>query len=63
LSGFLLGALIALTLMATFTLMPSDGLYRVLNERSVVGAWVCENLTPTFHQKMTELPVFDREEN
>lgn len=61
--GLMLGVLIGLTSLSAVSLIPHSGAYRVLSEQSVVGAWICENLTPWLHLRLMELPGFDKEEN
>ncbi len=61
-AGLLRGLLIGLTLLAALSLLPSERLYEVLSEKSAVGGWVCNTLTPWAHPRLMELPVFDRGE-
>lgn len=60
--GMLRGALIGISLMAALSLMPSEELYMMLSEKSVVGGWVCNHFTPWLYPRLMELPVFDGEE-
>lgn len=55
--GALRGILLGLALLSGLSLIPSDSLYRLLSERSVVGEWVCNTLTPWAQPKLGELPV------
>ncbi len=61
--GALRGAVIGLAVISALSLLPSERLYETLSEKSVVGGWVCNTLTPWLHPRLLELPVFDREEN
>jgi len=63
LSGLVFGMLVGLSVMSLLTMVPSENLYRVLSEKSMVGGWVCESLTPWLHPRLMELPMFDEEEN
>ena len=62
-AGLLHGALVGITLLAALSLLPNERLYEALSEKSVVGGWVCNTLTPWAHPRLMELPVFDQEEN
>jgi len=62
-AGLLRGALVGITLLAALSLLPSERLYEALSEKSVLGGWVCNTLTPWAHPRLMELPVFDQEEN
>lgn len=61
--GLLFGALLGLSVFSSLSLIPDEEVYRMLSEKSVVGAWVCERLAPWLYPRLMELPVFDREEN
>ena len=61
--GFLSGALLSLSILSMVSLVPDEAVYQMLSEKSVVGGWVCERMTPWLHPRLMELPVFDREEN
>jgi len=61
--GLMRGGLIALCLMAGLSLLPDEALYAKLSEKSVIGGWVCNTLTPWVHPRMMELPAFDQGEN
>ena len=61
--GLLSGALTGLSVLSVVSLVPDESVYRMLSEKSVVGGWVCERMTPWLHPRVMELPVFDREEN
>ncbi len=60
--GLLRGALIGISLLAALSLLPSERLYEALSEKSALGGWVCNTLTPWAHPRLMELPVFDRGE-
>ena len=62
-AGLLRGTLIGITLLAALSLLPSERLYESLSEKSVLGGWVCNTLTPWAHPRLMELPIFDQEEN
>jgi len=61
--GLLRGALIGMTLLSALSLLPNERLYEALSEKSALGGWVCNTLTPWAHPRLMELPVFDQEEN
>ncbi|MBC8205919.1 MAG: CvpA family protein [Kiritimatiellales bacterium] len=61
--GLLSGALLGLSVLSVVSLVPDESVYQKLSEKSVVGGWVCERMTPWLHPRLMELPVFDREEN
>ena len=61
--GLLFGVLIGLSVFSALSLFPHERVYRMLSEKSVVGGWVCERLTPWLYPRLMELPVFDHEEN
>ena len=61
-AGLLRGALIGISLLAALSLLPSERLYEALSEKSAVGGWVCNTLTPWAHPRLMELPIFDRGE-
>jgi len=61
--GLLSGALLGLCVLSAVSLVPNEAAYRMLSEKSMVGGWVCERMTPWLHPRLMELPVFDREEN
>ncbi len=60
--GLLRGALIGISLLAALSLLPSERLYEALSEKSALGGWVCNTLTPWAHPRLMELPVFGRGE-
>ena len=62
-AGLLRGMLLGITFLAALSLFPSERLYESLSEKSVIGGWVCNTLTPWAHPRLMELPVFDQEEN
>jgi len=55
--GALRGILFGLTLFAGISLIPSETLYRVISEKSSIGAWVCNTLTPWAQSHVEALPV------
>lgn len=55
--GILRGALLGLVIFSALSLIPSEALYRTLSEKSSVGAWVCNTLTPWAQPRIMELPV------
>jgi uncharacterized membrane protein required for colicin V production len=61
--GLFSGALLGLCVLSAVSLVPHEGTYHMLSERSVIGSWVCERMTPWLHPRMMELPTFDHEEN
>ena len=61
--GLLSGALLGLSVLSMVSLVPDESVYQMLSEKSAVGGWVCERMTPWLHPRLMELPVFDREEN
>lgn len=58
--GALRGAVIGVALISALSLLPGERLHQTLSEKSVVGGWVCNRLTPWLHPRLLELPVFDR---
>jgi hypothetical protein len=60
--GMMSGALLGLCVLSVVSLVPDESVYRKLSEKSMIGAWVCERMTPWLHPKMMELPVFNGEE-
>jgi uncharacterized membrane protein required for colicin V production len=61
--GLLFGSLLGLSILVSVSLIPHESAYRMLSEKSTVGGWVCEHLTPWLYPRLMELPVFYREEN
>jgi len=57
LAGVLRGALVGLAVLAGLSLIPNDSLCQMLSEKSSVGAWVCNTLTPWAQPRIMELPV------
>jgi len=55
--GALRGILFGLTVFAGISLIPNETLYRVISEKSAIGAWVCNTLTPWAQSHVEELPV------
>jgi uncharacterized membrane protein required for colicin V production len=55
--GILRGALMGLVIFSGLSLIPSEALYRTLSEKSAIGAWVCNTLTPWAQPRIMELPV------
>lgn len=62
LTGMLSGVLVGLCVLSVVSLVPDEGAYRMLTEKSMVGSWVCNRLTPWLHPRIMELPVFNGEE-
>jgi len=61
LTGLFSGALLGLCILSVVSLVPNESAYRVLSEKSAVGSWVCERLTPWLHPRVLELPVCNGE--
>ncbi|HNX52966.1 MAG TPA: CvpA family protein [Pontiellaceae bacterium] len=59
--GMLRGILLGLTVFVGLSLMPNDALYRVLSEKSAIGGWVCNTLTPWASPRIGELPVLKKD--
>jgi uncharacterized membrane protein required for colicin V production len=57
LAGVLRGALTGLMIFSCLSLIPSKGLYQVLSNRSLVGLWVCDTLTPWAKPRVMKMPV------
>ena len=55
--GTLRGAVAGLAVFAGLSLIPNESLYGMLSEKSSVGGWVCNTLTPWLQPRITELPV------
>ncbi len=55
--GALRGILFGLAVLAGLSLIPNDSLYRALSEKSSIGAWVCNTLTPWAQSHAGDLPV------
>lgn len=55
--GILRGALTGLVLFSCLSLLPNEALYRTLSEKSAIGSWVCNTLTPWAQPRVMELPV------
>ncbi len=55
--GALRGILFGLALFAGISLIPNETLYRALSEKSSIGAWVCNTLTPWAQSHVEELPA------
>jgi len=55
--GALRGILFGLTVFAGLSLIPNESLYRMLSEKSSIGGWVCNTLTPWAQSHMEDLPV------
>lgn len=58
LTGMVFGALIGLSVLCALSLLPNEKTYTMLSEKSSIGAWVCNRLTPWVYPKLMELPVF-----
>ena len=61
--GLLFGALIGLSSLCVISMIPHEHAYYVLSERSVVGGWVCQVLTPRVYPRLMEFPIFAQEED
>jgi uncharacterized membrane protein required for colicin V production len=57
LTGALRGALLGSAVLAGLSLIPNDSLYQKLSQKSSIGAWVCNTLTPWAQPRVMELPV------
>lgn len=62
-AGALRGTVTGLAVMAALSLIPNEPLYQKLSEKSSIGAWVCNTLTPWVHPRVLELPVFHQQQN
>lgn len=60
--GFVFGAcrgfLEAFMVLTVLSLLPSSHVYAMVSDRSVLGGWVCERVTPWLHPRLMEMPVF-----
>lgn len=54
--GTLRGILFGLVVFTGISLIPNDSLYQTLSEKSSIGGWVCNNLTPWSQSHLKELP-------
>lgn len=59
--GMLRGILLGLTVFVGLSLIPNDALYRVLSEKSAIGGWVCNTLTPWAAPRIGEMPALKSE--
>jgi len=55
--GVLRGALLGLVVFSGLSMIPNEALFRTLSEKSLIGAWVCNTLTPWAQPRIMELPV------
>lgn len=55
--GALRGILLGFAVFVGLSLIPGDSLYQMLSEKSSVGAWVCNTLTPWAQSHAGDLPV------
>jgi uncharacterized membrane protein required for colicin V production len=55
--GALRGSLFGLAVLIGISLIPNEAVYQTLSEKSLIGAWVCNTLTPWSQSHITELPV------
>lgn len=55
--GTLRGTLLGLVLFSALSLIPNDSLYGMLSEKSSIGRWVCNTLTPWAQPRIGELPA------
>lgn len=58
-TGMIFGTLIGLSVFCSLSLMPQERVYTLLSERSAIGAWVCNRLTPWVYPRLLELPAFN----
>jgi len=61
--GALRGVMIGAVIISALSMLPSERLHQTLSEKSVVGGWVCNTLTPWLYPRLFELPVFDQGED
>ncbi|MFA6173485.1 MAG: CvpA family protein [Kiritimatiellales bacterium] len=59
--GTLRGVLLGLMVFAGLSMIPNDTLYRVLSEKSFIGGWVCNTLTPWAAPRIGELPALKKD--
>ena len=57
LAGSLRGALVGVLVFVGLSLVPSEALYQTISEKSSVGAWVCQTLTPWAQSRVSDLPA------
>lgn len=57
LAGAVRGTVLGLAVFSGISLIPNDTLYRMLSEKSSIGGWVCNTLTPWLQPRIMELPV------
>ncbi|NOU36728.1 MAG: CvpA family protein [Kiritimatiellaceae bacterium] len=55
--GTLRGVLFGMAVFTGISLIPNDSLYQTLSEKSSIGGWVCNTLTPWSQSHLKELPV------
>lgn len=56
--GMVFGALLGISVLCALSLLPQERAYVMLSEKSAVGGWVCDRLTPWVYPRVLELPVF-----
>ncbi|MCC7300988.1 MAG: CvpA family protein [Verrucomicrobia bacterium] len=59
--GILRGILLGLTVFVGLSMISNDSLYRVLSEKSSIGGWVCDTLTPWARPRFGELPALKKD--
>ena len=55
--GIFRGILLGLTVLAGFSLIPNETVYRAVSEKSAIGAWACDHITPWAQSHAGDLPV------
>jgi uncharacterized membrane protein required for colicin V production len=55
--GAVRGVLMGLAAFAALSMIPNDSLYQTLSEKSSIGGWVCNTLTPWIQPRIMDLPV------
>lgn len=55
--GVVRGVLMGLAAFAALSMIPNDSLYQALSEKSSIGGWVCNTLTPWIQPRIMDLPV------
>jgi len=55
--GTLRGVLFGLAVFTGLSLIPNDSLCRTLSDKSSIGGWVCNTITPWSQSHITKLPV------
>ena len=55
--GVARGVLMGLAVFAALSMIPNDSFYQALSEKSSIGGWVCNKLTPWIQPRVMDLPV------